>query len=73
MMFIMPLAVMTEKQNDNMGVWQGVDMDSLRSTFLRLVGSHPINALRPFQGWPPAERATCGRLLPLWTPHAIRL
>jgi hypothetical protein len=26
-----------------------------------------------FNGGPPARRATCGRLLPLWTPHAVRL
>jgi hypothetical protein len=24
-------------------------------------------------GGPPAERAACGRLLPPWTPHAVRL
>jgi hypothetical protein len=26
----------------------------------------PETALQPFQGW-----ATCGRLLPLWTPHVV--
>jgi hypothetical protein len=32
-------------------------------------------AIRPFQGLggPPAGRAACGRLLPFWTPHALRL
>jgi hypothetical protein len=28
----------------------------------------PETALRPFQGW-----LTCGRFLPFWTPHVVRL
>jgi hypothetical protein len=33
----------------------------------------PETALQPFQGDPPAGRAACDRLLPVWTPHAVRL
>jgi hypothetical protein len=64
-----------------MGVWEGVAMDSLKyhlglpcPTFLCSVGGPPLK--RPYghfrghlyTGWAP-----CGRLLPIWTPHAVRL
>jgi hypothetical protein len=29
----------------------------------------PETAFWPFQWWPPAGQATCGCLLPPWTPH----
>jgi hypothetical protein len=41
---------------------------------LRPAGGPPLK--RPnscFRGGPPAEQAACGRLLSLWTPHAVRL
>jgi hypothetical protein len=55
-------------------------MDSLKfhpgptcPTLLRPSGGpapkRPYGCLR---GGPPAERAACGRLLPLWVPHAAR-
>jgi hypothetical protein len=43
-------------------------------TLLCPTGGPPVK--RPygcFKGGPPAERPACGRLLPLWAPHAIRL
>jgi hypothetical protein len=43
-------------------------------TLLRLVGGPPLK--RPhgrFRGGPPAGQVACGRLLPFWTPHAVRL
>jgi hypothetical protein len=63
-----------------MGVWQGVAMDSLH-----FYSGPPCPTLRPadgpalkrpygrFKGGPPARRAARGRLLPPWTPHAVRL
>jgi hypothetical protein len=64
-----------------MGVWQGVAMVSLKfhpgppcSAFPRPTGGPPLK--RPyscFRGGPLAGRAACGHLLPLWTPHAVRL
>jgi hypothetical protein len=33
----------------------------------------PETALQPFQGGLPAGWAAYGRLLPPWTPHAVRL
>jgi hypothetical protein len=64
-----------------MGVWQGVAMDSLKFhpgplclTLLRPAGRLPLKQhYGCFRSGPPAGRATCGRLLPVWTPHAIRL
>jgi hypothetical protein len=63
------------------GVRQGVAMDYLKyhsgptcPNLLRPAGEPPQK--RPngrYRGDPPARRATCGRLLPLWTPHAVRL
>jgi hypothetical protein len=41
--------------------------------------SNSKTALQPFQGWPAcrggplAGQVVCRRLLPLWTPHAVRL
>jgi hypothetical protein len=32
-----------------------------------------MQALWPFQRWPPAGWAACGRLLPLWAHHAVGL
>jgi hypothetical protein len=62
------------------GVWQGVAMDSLKfhpgppcPTHLRPAGGPPLK--RPyirFRGGPPALRVVCSRLLPFWTPHAVR-
>jgi hypothetical protein len=55
-----------------MGVRQGVAMDFLKfhpgppcPTLLRPAGGPPLKQ--------PAGQAACGRLLPLWTPHAVRL
>jgi hypothetical protein len=64
-----------------MGVWQGVAMDSLEfhpglscTTLLHPVGGLPlIRHYSLFRGDPPADQAACGRLLPFWTPHAVRL
>jgi hypothetical protein len=63
-----------------MGLWQGVAPDFLKyhsgppyyhpSTPCRR--ANPETALRPFQEWP-TGRAAFGRLLPPWTPHAVRL
>jgi hypothetical protein len=63
------------------GVWQGLAMDSLKFhpgplylTFLSPAGGPPLK--RPysrFRGGSPARQAACGHLLPLWTPHAVRL
>jgi hypothetical protein len=51
-----------------MGVCKGVGRESLKF--------HPgllcPTLLYPADG-PPRGRAACGRLLPLWTPHAIHL
>jgi hypothetical protein len=64
-----------------MSVWQGMAMDSMKYhlgppclTLLRPAGAPPLK--QPyvhFTGSPPAGQAACGHLLPLWTPHAIRL
>jgi hypothetical protein len=64
-----------------MGVGQGVSTVSLKfhlgtlcPTLLCPAGGPPLK--RPygrFRGGPPAGRAGCGCLLPLWTPHAVRL
>jgi hypothetical protein len=61
----------------HMGVWQGVDMDSLKfhlgppcPTCLRPVGRPLLK--RPygrFRGGPPVGWAAGGRVLPLWTSH----
>jgi hypothetical protein len=43
-------------------------------TFLHPASKPPLK--RPygrFSGGPPTERAACSRLLPFWTPHAVRL
>jgi hypothetical protein len=64
-----------------LGVWQGMAMDSLKfhpgppcPTLPRLAGE-PTQK-RPngrFMGGLAARRASCGHLLPIWTPHAVRL
>jgi hypothetical protein len=60
-----------------MGVWQGVAMDSLKyhrgppdpSTSCGRATTE--TAYSHFMGGPPAGRAACGCLLPVWTPHAM--
>jgi hypothetical protein len=64
-----------------MGVWQGVVMDSLKlgpglpcPTFLYHAGGSLLK--RPygrFRGSPPAGWPACALLVPLWTPHVVRL
>jgi hypothetical protein len=64
-----------------MGVWQAVAMDSLKFhpglpclTLLSPADGPPHK--RPYGrlwGGPPTGRAACGRLLPPWIPHAVRL
>jgi hypothetical protein len=64
-----------------MSIWQGVAMDSLQfhlglpcPSFLRPVVGPPLKLpYIHFRDGPPAWRAACGRILPLWTPHAVRL
>jgi hypothetical protein len=67
--------------DDVMDVWQGVAMDSLKFhlgqpclTLLRPACRPPLK--RPyscFRGGPPTGQAAYGRLLPLFTPHAVCL
>jgi hypothetical protein len=67
--------------SQNMGIWQGVDMDSLEfhpgppcPTLLRPASGPPLK--RPydcFSGCSSTGRTACGRLPPLWTPHAVCL
>jgi hypothetical protein len=41
-------------------------------TLLCPVGGPPLKQpYRCFRGFPPAGQLACGRLLPLWTPHAV--
>jgi hypothetical protein len=62
-------------------VWQGVAMDSLKfhlgppcPTLLWPAGGPPLKQpYGHFRGSPPAGWATCSRVLPLWTPHIVRL
>jgi hypothetical protein len=54
----------------NMGVWQGVAMDSLKFHQARLALFHPVGGL--FYGCFRGGLLT-GRLLPLLTPYVIRL
>jgi hypothetical protein len=64
-----------------MGVWQKVAMDSLKfhvsppcPTLLGPGGWPPLNLpYSHFRGGPLTGQAACGRLLPLWTPHAVRI
>jgi hypothetical protein len=64
-----------------MVIWQGVAMDSLKfhpdapcPTLLSPVGQSPLKRLYShFRSGPPTGRASYGRLLPLWTPHAVHL
>jgi hypothetical protein len=66
---------------DDLGVRHGIAMDSLKfhpgppcPTFGRPAGEPPLK--RPyirFRGGLLAGRAACGHLLPLWTPHAVRV
>jgi hypothetical protein len=66
---------------DSMGAWQGVTMDSLKFhpgptclTLLRPAGEPPLKRpYRCFRGGLPTKRKACGRLLPPWTTHAVRL
>jgi hypothetical protein len=59
-----------------MGVWQGVAMDALQF-HLGPPCPTPLPPLKSlhgrFRGGLPAEQASCGRLLPFWTPHAVRV
>jgi hypothetical protein len=73
--------IYTNVRMRSMGVWQGVPMDSLKFhlgppylNLLRPAGEPPLN--RPyghFRGGPPIGREAYDRILPLWTPHALRL
>jgi hypothetical protein len=64
-----------------MGVWQVVAKDSLKfysgppcPTVLYPTGGPPLK--RPYSRFrrdPFRRRAACSRLLPLWTPHTVRL
>jgi hypothetical protein len=64
-----------------MGVWQGVAMDSPKfhpgppcPTLLRPAGGPLLKRYNGrFRGGQPTRQAACGRLLPLWSPHALRL
>jgi hypothetical protein len=64
----------------SMGVWQAVPMDSLKfhplppcPTLSRAAGGPPLKwPYCPFRGGPLTGRGACSRLLPLWTPHAVR-
>lgn len=63
-----------------MGVWQEVAMDFLNIARARqglplyaVQAANTETALRPFQGWLPAEQAACGHSLPPWIPYAVRL
>jgi hypothetical protein len=70
-----------ELVDGDMGVWQGVAMDSLKyhwgqpcPTLLRPASRPSLR--RPygrFRGGPPSGPAAYGRPLPLWTPHTVRL
>jgi hypothetical protein len=64
--------VAAQRAFTDMGVWQGVAMD-----FLELHPGPPCPTLLclygRFRGGPSAEREAFGHLLPLWTPHAVRL
>jgi hypothetical protein len=69
------------KQVPTMRAWPKVAMDSLKShpgllcfTLLSPAGRPPVKRLYGcFKGGLPAWQAVCGRLLPLWTPHPVRL
>jgi hypothetical protein len=63
----------TNSEQNNMGVWQEVAMDSLKffsdlpcPTLLRPAGGPPLK--RPYTGG-----AAYGRLLPFWTLKGVRL
>jgi hypothetical protein len=64
-----------------MGVWQGVAMDSPKShpgslCLILLCPAGELPLKQPygrFRSDLAAGRVACGRLVPLWTPHAIRL
>jgi hypothetical protein len=64
-----------------MRVREGVAIDSLKfhlglqyPTPLYFVGGPRLKPpYRHFRRGPPAKWAACSRILPLWTPHAIRL
>jgi hypothetical protein len=63
------------------GVWQGVAMDFLKFhpgspclTLLHSAGGPPLKQpYGHFRGGLPVGWVAYGRLLPLWTPHAVRL
>jgi hypothetical protein len=60
-----------EGNGRSMGVWQGVTMDSQK---FHPAGGPPLK--RPYSlimGGPSIRQVACSRLLPLWTPHAIRV
>jgi hypothetical protein len=64
----------------SMGVWQWVAMNALPypstpcPSLLCPAGRLPLKQpYSRFRGGPLAGRATCSRLLPYWTPHAVRL
>jgi hypothetical protein len=64
-----------------MGVWQRVAMESLKyhqglpcPTHLCLEGRQPLKRhYSHFRVVLPRARSVSGRLLHLWTPHAVRL
>jgi hypothetical protein len=64
-----------------MAVWQGMAKDSLNyryvppcRTLLRPAGGPPMKrSCGYFRGGMPTGQAACGRILPCWTPHAVRL
>jgi hypothetical protein len=60
------------------GVWPGVTMDSLKfhlcPTLLCPAGKAPLQRhYGHFRGSLPVGWAASGRLLPIWTPHAVHL
>jgi hypothetical protein len=75
-------AIVKHLKPEGMSVWQEVALDSLVYHGLPCLLPNPSMPCRratpktglwPFQVWPTHRAAPCGCLLPLWTPHAIRL
>jgi hypothetical protein len=71
----------TEIGRRDVGVWQGVAMDSLKfhpgspcPTLLRPADGPSLRwSYECFRGGPPVGRMACGHLLALWIPHALSL